>query len=59
MTSSKSNAPKKNQEGEPKQKVSNTEKKPADVPLHDSKEESRGGERGLPVKDGSPSYPAI
>ncbi len=58
MTSSQANAPKKIKEGEPKQKVSNTEKKPLDVPLHDSKEESRG-ERGLPVKDGSPSYPAI
>jgi hypothetical protein len=59
MTSSKSNAPKKTQEGEPKQKVSSTEKKPADVPLHDNKEESRGGERGLPVKDGSQNSSAI
>lgn len=58
MTSSKSNAPKKIQEGEPKQKVSSTEKKPLDVPMHKQEEESRG-ERGLPVKDSSKSYPAI
>jgi hypothetical protein len=58
MNVSKSNAPKKNKQGEPKQRVSSTEKKPLDVPMHKQEEESRG-ERGLPVKNSTPSYPAI
>ncbi|MCE3014035.1 MAG: hypothetical protein LW878_13325 [Proteobacteria bacterium] len=59
MNATKSNPAKKNQDGVSKHKGSPTQKKPENVVPQDIKEENRRGERGLPVKDGFPSYPLV